>query len=219
MEKGTSQFCWSAGRCGAMRRGVHAGMPLGCPLPACSWGNNLIFQKTLIFRKSLQICGQGMQPRPWARHASEAKAKAMGKACIRGQGQGQGQGMHPRPRPRPRHAAKAKAAPYGHAAQGRGMQQPRPRQPPWAGSEGQGMLACMLPRPRHAAKAMACLRGHAGRWARWHAPGRRQQQGPSMPHGRGRGLPRGWDGKAVACPWDPYKAMAALGGATAAKPR
>ena len=34
MEKGTSQFCWSAGRCGAMRRGVHAGMPLGCPVPA-----------------------------------------------------------------------------------------------------------------------------------------------------------------------------------------
>ena len=27
------------------------------------------------------------------------------------------------------------------------------------------------------------------------------------------------DAKAVACPWDPYKAMAALGGATAAKPR
>ena len=26
MEKGTSQFCWSAGRCGAMRRGVPAGM-------------------------------------------------------------------------------------------------------------------------------------------------------------------------------------------------
>ena len=192
MEKGTSQFFRSAGRCGAMRHGVHVGMPLGCPLPACSWGNNLIFQKTLMFRKSLQICGQGMQPRPWARHASKAKAKA---------------------------------APYGHAAQGRGRQQPRPRQPPWAGSEGQGMLGCMLPRPRHAAKAMACLRGHAGmplgagRWARWHAPGRRQQQGPSMPHGRGRGLPRGWDGKAVACPWDPYKAMAALGGATAAKPR
>ncbi len=203
MEKGTSQFFRSAGRCGAMRHGVHAGMPLGCPLPACSWGNSLIFQKTLIFRKSPQICGQGMQPR----HA----AKAMAKACI----QGEGQGM----------LAKAAAAPYGHAGQGRGMQQPRPRQPPWAGSEGQGMLACMLPRPRHAAKAMACLRGHAGmplgagRWARWHAPGRRQQQGPSMPRGRGRGMPRGWDAKAVACPWDPYKAMAALGGAAAAKPR
>ena len=200
MEKGTSQFFRSAGRCGAMRHGVHAGMSLGCPLPACSWGNNLIFQKTLIFRKSLQISGQGMQPRPWARHASKAK-------------------------PRARHASKAKAAPYGHAGQGRGMQQPRLRQPPWAGSEGQGMLACMLPRPRHAAKAMACLRGHAGmplgagRWARWHAPGRRQQRGPSMPRGRGRGMPRGWDAKAVACPWDPYKAMAALGGATAAKPR
>ena len=163
MEKGTSQFFRSAGRCGAMRHGVHAGMPLGCPLPACSWGNNLIFQKTLIFMKSLQICGQGMQPRPWPRHASKAKAKAKAKACSQDQG-----------------------SPLWACCQGRGMQQPRPRQPPWAGSEGQGMLACMLPRPRHAAKAMACLRGHAGmplgagRWARWHAPGRRQQQGPSM---------------------------------------
>src|SRR6266571_1335834 len=97
MEKGTSQFFRSAGRCGAMRHGVHAGMPLGCPLPACSWGNSLIFQKTLIFRKSPQICGQGMQPR----HA----AKSMAKACI----QGEGQGM----------LAKAAAAPYGHAGQGR----------------------------------------------------------------------------------------------------
>jgi len=122
-------------------RGHAPGMPT---LRPCSWGNNLIFQKALIFRKSLQICGQGMQPRPWARHAS-----------------------------------KAKAAPYGHAGQGRGMQQPRPRQPMGAGSEGQGMLACMLPRPRHAAKAKACLRaccqGHGMlAWACWHAPGCRQ---------------------------------------------
>lgn len=108
------------------------------------------------------------------------------KYVAKASSQGHGQGMQRRPRPRHASKAKAKAAPYGHAAQGRGMQQPRPRQPPWAGSEGQGMLACMLPRPRHAAKAMACLRGHAGmplgagRWARWHAPGRRQQQGPSM---------------------------------------
>ena len=92
-------------------------------------------------------------------------SKYVAKACS----QGHGQGMQPRPR-----------QPL------MGMQQARARQPPWAGSEGQGMLACMLPRPRHAAKAMACLRGHAGmplgagRWARWHAPGRRQQQGPSM---------------------------------------
>ena len=150
MEKGTSQFFRSAGRCGAMRHGVHAGMPLGCPLPAWSWGNNLIFQKTLIFRKSLQICGQGMQPRPWPRHA----AKAMAKACI----QGQGQGMQPRPRqppmgmlPRPGHAAaKAKAAPMGR--------QRRPRH------------ACV-----HAAKAKARSQGHGMlAWARWHAPGCRQ---------------------------------------------
>ena len=202
MEKGTSQFFRSAGRCGAMRHGVHAGMPLGCPLPACSWGNNLIFQKTLIFRKSLQICGQGMQPRPWPRHASKAKA------CI--------QGMQPRARQppmgmqrRPGHAAgKGKAAPMG-----------------WAGSEGQGMLACMLPRPRHAAKAMACLRGHAGmplgagRWARWHAPGRRQQQGPSMhaegqwQHGEGEacpvgGMPRPWH--ALGTPTRPWQHLGGL---------
>ena len=135
-------------------RGHAPGMPTACLLG----GNNLIFQKTLIFRKSLQICGQ-------------AAAKAMAKACI----QGQGQGMQPRPRqppmgmlPRLGHAAaKAKAAPMGR--------QRRPRH------------ACVQqPRPRHAAKAMACLRGHAGmplsasKWARWHALGRRQQQGPSM---------------------------------------
>ena len=122
MEKGTSQFFRSAGRCGAMRHGVHAGMPLGCPLPACSWGNNLIFQKTLIFRKSLQICGQGMQPRPWPRHASKAKAKA--KACSQGQGSPlwacsrQGQGSpHGQ-------AAKAKAC-LRACCQGQGTQ-PRP---------------------------------------------------------------------------------------------
>ena len=66
MEKGTSQFLRSAGRCGAMRRGVHAGMPLGtlpCPTPASLGENNLLFQKTLIFWETSQ--GQGMQqPRP-----------------------------------------------------------------------------------------------------------------------------------------------------------
>ena len=131
MEKGTSQFFRSAGRCGAMRHGVHAGMPLGCPLPACSWGNNLIFQKTLIFRKSLQICGQGMHPRP--RHASKAKAKA----CSEGQGQGSPLWACC---PRPGHAAaKAKAAPMGR--------QRRPRHAcvhaakAKARSQGHGMVA------------------------------------------------------------------------------
>jgi len=94
-------------------------------------------------------------------------SKAVGKACIQGHGrgmqpqtkakacsQGHGQGMHPRPRAR--HAAKAKAAPMGR--------QRRPRH------------ACV-----HAAKAKARSQGHGMlAWARWHAPGRRQQQGPSM---------------------------------------
>ena len=92
MEKGTSQFFRSAGRCEAMRHCVHAGMPLGCPLPACSWGNNLIFQKTLIFRKSLQICGQGMQPRPRPRHAAKTKAAPYGHAAKAGACNSQGQG-------------------------------------------------------------------------------------------------------------------------------
>jgi len=191
-----------AGRCGTA-------CTRACPwdahcLPACSGEITSFSKKPSFLGNHPKYVGK-QQPRPWPRprHASKAKAKA----CS----EGQGQGMQPRQQQPPM-----------------GMQQPRPRQPPWAGSEGQGMLACVhaaKAKPRHAAKAMACLRGHAGmplgagRWARWHAPGRRQQQGPSMPRGRGRGMPRGWDAKAVACPWDPYKAMAALGGAAAAKPR
>ena len=129
MEKGTSQFCWSAGRCGAMRRGVPA----------------------------------GMLPRPG--HAA-AKAAPMGR------------------QPRPRHGPMGKQA--------------RPRQPPWAGSQGQGMLACMLPWPRPRP---------------WQPPWAGSQ---------GQGTqPRPWHAcvGTLACPWDPYKAMAALGGAAAAKPR
>ena len=78
-----------------------------------------------------------------------------------GSSQGQGQGS-----PHGQAAAKAKAKacssqgqgspPWACSIQGLGMQQarPRPRQPPWAcSSQGHGMLA----------------------WARWHAPGGRQQ--------------------------------------------
>ena len=94
--------------------------------------------------------------------------------------------------PSPGHAAaKAKAAPHGHAAA-----------KAWA---------CMQ-QPRHLGQGCGMLA-----WARWHAPGRRQQ-GPwghaaralacTLPDGavaarRGRGMPRGWDAKAVACPWEP----------------
>src|SRR6266704_2086487 len=93
-----------------MRRGVHAGMPLGtlpCPTPASLGENNLLFQKTLIFWEITQNLWARQQPRP--RHA----AKAM--ACCQGHGMlacSQGEGMQPRPR----HAAKAKGCPPWHAA-------------------------------------------------------------------------------------------------------
>ena len=186
MEKGTSQFFRSAGRCGAMRHGVHAGMPLGCPLPACSWGNNLIFQKTLIFRKSLQTCGQGMQPRPWPRHASKAKAKACRQgqgsplwACSR-QGQGSPHGQ----------AAKAKAC-LRACCQGQGTQ-PRP----WHACVG--TLACPwvqagghagMPLGAGSSKALACtLRGSGSTARARHAPwvgcqGRGMPLGPLQGHG------------------------------------
>ena len=100
MEKGTSQFLRSAGRCGAMRRGVHAGMPLGtlpCLMPA-TLGQITSFSKKPSFfgkpAKAKACSSQGLGSPPWARS--------------------QGQGMQqPRPRqppmgmqqPRPRHAA------------------------------------------------------------------------------------------------------------------
>ena len=117
MEKGTSQFCRSAGRCGTMRGGVHAGMPLGCPLPA-------------------QQPPMGMLPSPG--HA----------------------------------AAKAKAAPHGHAAA-----------KAWA---------CMQ-QPRHLGQGCGMLA-----WARWHAPGRRQQ-GP-WGHAA-RALASGSTARAWHAPW------------------
>ena len=143
MEKGTSQFLRSAGRCGAMRRGVHAGMPLGtlpCLMPA-TLGQITSFSKKPSFfgkpAKAKACSSQGLGSPPWA--------------CS-----SQGQGMQqPRPRqpPHGHAAAKAKAAPHGHAAKAKacssqglgsppmGMQQPRPRQPPMG----------TQPRPRHAA--------------------------------------------------------------------
>ena len=77
-----------------------------------------------------------------------------------------------------------------------GVQQPRPRQPPWAGSQGMGMQHPRLGRAHssqglgvHAAtKAKARSQGHGMlAWARWYAPGRRQQG------------PWGHAAKAVAC--------------------
>ena len=111
MEKGTSQFLRSAGRCGAMRRGVHAGMPLGtlpCLRPA-TLGQITSFSKKPSFfgkpAKAKACSSQGLGSPPWAR----SQGRGSPWACS-----SQGQGMQqPRPRQPPM-----------------GMQQPRPRQPP-----------------------------------------------------------------------------------------
>jgi len=93
MEKGTSQFLRSAGRCGAMRRGVHAGMPLGtlpCLMPATLGQITSFSKKPSFFGKP-------------------AKAKACSSQGLGSPPMGMQQ---PRPRqppmgtqPRPRHAA------------------------------------------------------------------------------------------------------------------
>ena len=91
MEKGTSQFLRSAGRCGAMRRGVHARGHPAMP-NACHFGsNNLLFQKTLIFWETRQ----GLGSPPWARS--------------------QGQGLQ-QPRPRQPPMGLQQPRPQGHAA-------------------------------------------------------------------------------------------------------
>lgn len=98
MEKGTSQFYRSVGRCGAMRRVVHAGMPLGCLLPA-SLGEITSFskKKTLIFRKSLQICRQAAakaktKATPHRHAAAKATATPMSKA-VKAKARSQGHGF------------------------------------------------------------------------------------------------------------------------------
>ena len=146
-----------------------------------------------------------------------------------GSSQGQGQGS-----PHGQAAAKAKAKacssqgqgspPWACSIQGLGMQQarprPRPRQPPWAcGRQGQGQGT--QPRPWHACVGtLACPWWQAARplGAPQHARCLRGRGSTAWARGRGAGMPRGWDAKAVACPWDPSKAMAALGGSAAAKP-
>ena len=90
MEKGTSQFCWSAGRCGAMRRGVpggHAakaracssqGSPHGQAAKAKAWPHGQ------AAKAKARSQGQGSP------HGQAAKAKACLRACCHGQGQGHG---------------------------------------------------------------------------------------------------------------------------------
>ena len=133
MEKGTSQFLRSAGRCGAMRRGVHAGMPLGtlpCLMPA-TLGQITSFSKKPSFfgkpAKAKACSSQGLGSPPWA--------------CS-----SQGQGMQ---QPRPRHAAaKAKAC----SSQGLGSPPGARRVPEGQWQHGEG-VACPvggMPRPWHA---------------------------------------------------------------------
>ena len=77
-------------------------------------------------------------------------------------------------------------------------------------SQGMGMHAAAKAKARSKGRGMLA-------WACWHAPGHRQQ-GPwghaakalactqregAVASRRWRGMPRAWDAKAVACPWDP----------------
>ena len=81
MEKGTSQFLRSAGRCGAMRRGLHAGMPLStlpCLMPATLGQITSFSKKPSFFGKpakaqaaphghAAKACSsQGLGSPPWA---------------------------------------------------------------------------------------------------------------------------------------------------------
>ena len=148
---------------------------------ACPWGAQCL-------PKACSSQGQGSP------HGQAAKAWACSS-----QGQGsppwastQGLGMH------------AGSPPWARS-QGMGMQQPRPRQPP---------MGTQQPRHEHAAsKAWASTQqprpgracGSQGlgvlAWARWHAPGRRQQ-GPWGHAGclRGSGsMSRAWHAPWVGC--------------------
>ena len=60
---------------GDAARRAHGHAP-GMPTTSLLGGNNLIFQKTLIFRKSLQIYGQAAAKTKVAPHGNAAKARA-----------------------------------------------------------------------------------------------------------------------------------------------
>ena len=192
MEKGTSQFCWSAGRCGAMRRGVHAGMPLGCPVPAQGVQQPRPRQPPWAGSQ-----GMGMQqPRP--RQPPMGKHPRPGHAC-----------RQPPMGTQPRHghaAAKAKAAPHGHSAakawacsiQGLGehaaakawacTQQPRP------GRACVGALACPW---AQAAGPLGARRVPEGQW--------QHGEGVACPVG---GMPRPWH--ALGTPRRPWQHLGGL---------
>ena len=167
-------------------RGHAPGMPSACPRRAAA---------------KAKAAPMGRQPRH-----GHAAAKAW--ACS-SQGQGsppwastQGLGMH------------AGSPPWARS-QGMGMQQPRPRQPPMGTQQARpGRARSIQGLGEHAAaKAWASTqqprpgraRSSQGRgvhaWARWHAPGRRQQ-GPWGHAGclRGSGsMSRAWHAPWVGC--------------------
>ena len=155
MEKGTSQFCRSAGRCGAMRHGVHAGMPMGGPLPA-SLGEITSFSKKPSFL--------GNHSKYVGKHAAKAKAKAPWARSS--QGQGMLACMQPRPRPwqppwacssqgqgtqpRPWHACVGTlACPWGHAAKAAPLACTL-TEGQWQHGEGVACPVLGMPRPWHA---------------------------------------------------------------------
>nr|POE44869.1 hypothetical protein CFP56_77380 [Quercus suber] len=216
MEKGTSQFCQSAGRCGAMRRVMHAGMPLGCPLPA-SLGEITSFSKkhsflgnNHIFRKSLQICEQA---------AAKAKALAapMGKAvkamaCLRGHASmplgagsralGGTQALactfpdgvvatrRGRGMPLGWDAKRCRAMRRGvHACSNQGQ-----GSPPWEHSQGMGMRQ---PRPRQPPMGTQPRQGHAAANA-WACGSQGQGSPPWARSSQRKGMQQPWHGHAAA---------------------
>ena len=146
MEKGTSQFCWSAGRCGAMRRGVHAGMPLGCPVPAQGVQQPRPRQPPWAGSQ-----GMGMQqPRPRQPPMGTQQARP-GRARSR-----QGLGEHAAAKawactqqPRPgRACVGALACPWAQAAGPLGAR--RVPEGQWQHGEGVACPVGGMPRPWHA---------------------------------------------------------------------
>ncbi|KAF3970675.1 hypothetical protein CMV_005637 [Castanea mollissima] len=225
MEKGTGQFCRSAGRCGAMRRGVHAGMPLGtlpCPMPASLGQITSFSKKPSFFWKSLQICGQATQPRP----------RQPPWACCQGQGMqprhGQATQPTPRPRPRPRspRQGQGQGSPHGRAAkakacssQGQGSAHGRAAKAKactghaaHAKAKAKAAPMGVLPRPRHAAaKAKAAPMSVLPRPRHAQATQPRPRQPPwagcqgqvmhkACSQGQGQGSPHGRAAKAKAAP-------------------
>ncbi|KAF3960302.1 hypothetical protein CMV_014975 [Castanea mollissima] len=157
MEKGTGQFCWSAGQCGAM--------PLGCPLPAQGMQPPMgMLPRSGRAAAKAKAAPMGRQPRPGRAAAMGTQQPRPWHACVGTLAtpmacSSQGQGAW--------HAAEAKASPMGVLPRPRQGMQPRPRQPPWACCcQGQGS-----PHGR-AAKAKAWVRSSQGQGTQprpWHA--------------------------------------------------